>query len=62
MMVKPILPTGEPVQDGLLAYYLSCAAASDVNVERRIESEPFAIADHLKSTRAKAKLRVSLNK
>lgn len=32
------------LQDGLLKFYLSCAAASDVNVERRIEREPFDYA------------------
>jgi hypothetical protein len=29
------------LQDGLLAYYLAQVGASDVNVERRLEREPF---------------------
>lgn len=32
---------GGSMQDGMLAYYLSQAQASDVNVEARIEKEPF---------------------
>jgi hypothetical protein len=29
------------LQDGMLSYYLEQAKASDVNVEKRIDSEPF---------------------
>lgn len=61
MMVKPPDQPTEPLQDGLLAHYLSCAAASDVNIERRIEREPFFIADHLRPAHVKAK-RASLSK
>lgn len=32
--------TGD-LQDGMLAYYLSQAQASDVNVEARLDREPF---------------------
>lgn len=30
-----------PLQDGLLAYYLSMASSSDANVQARLEREPF---------------------
>jgi hypothetical protein len=51
----PKPPCAEPVQDGMLAFYLACASASDVNVERRIESEPFVFGDYLNPSRLKAK-------
>ena len=35
------------LQDGMLSYYLEQAKASDVNVEKRIDSEPFNYRDHL---------------
>lgn len=35
------------LQDGMLEYYQQQAKASDVNVEKRIDSEPFNYADYL---------------
>jgi hypothetical protein len=36
----PIKTKGD-MQDGILAWYLSQAAASDANVEERLDREPF---------------------
>ncbi len=50
-------PTDEPksgdLQDGMLAYYLSQAGQSDVNVECRIDSEPFDFRDSMTTPPAK---------
>ena len=35
------------LQDGMLSYYLEQAKASDVNVEKRIDSEPFDYRDYV---------------
>lgn len=61
-MDKSLTPSGEPVQDGLLTHYLACAAASDVNVERRIKSEPFFLADYLRPKQLKEKLSKLISK
>jgi hypothetical protein len=42
---------GTALQDGLLAYYLSQAKASDANVEARIEREPFDFRDMINRPR-----------
>ncbi len=38
------------LQDGLLAHYQAQARASDVNVEARLEKEPFDWRDYLRRT------------
>jgi hypothetical protein len=38
------------LQDGMLAFYLSQARASDVNVEKRLESEPFDYREYIRRT------------
>jgi hypothetical protein len=37
------------LQDGMLEYYQQQAKASDVNVEKRIDSEPFDFLSELKA-------------
>ena len=38
----------EPLQDGMLIHWLANAKTADANVERRIDSEPFSMEDHLR--------------
>jgi hypothetical protein len=39
--------TGDALQDGMLRHYLAQVQSSDVNVERRIDAEPFDYRLHI---------------